>query len=86
MNREDQLKAAWDLLQEVKLDKRSYTARGRQQVRETARISCSLSGDLVRRLDNLGNARSHHVERAVKLYLLLMERFVLGTTLTGSPK
>ncbi len=79
MNREDQLKAAWDLLQEVKLDKRSYTARGRQQVRETARISCSLPADVVRRLDNLGDARSHHVERAAKLYLLLMERFSSGT-------
>jgi len=86
MNREDQMKGAWALLQEVELDKRSYTARGRQQVRETARISCSLSADLVRRLDNLGNARSHHVERAVKLYLLLMERFLLETTLINPPK
>ncbi len=76
MNREDQMKAAWDLLQQVELDKRSYTARGRQQIRDTARISCSLSADLVNRLDNLGSARSHHVEKAVKLYLLLMERFL----------
>jgi len=80
MNREDQMKAAWTLLQGVELDKRSWTARGRQQVRDTARISCSLSADTVRRLDNLGSARSHHVERAVKLYLLLMEHFLSGTT------
>ncbi len=86
MNREDQMKAAWMLLQEVELDHRSYTARGRQQVRETARISCSLSADVVRRLDNLGNARSHHVERAVKLYLLLMERFLSGTILSDPHK
>ena len=85
MNREDKMKAAWALLQEVELDKRSYTARGRQQVRETARISCSLPADVVRRLDKLGNARSHHVERAVKLYLLLTERFLSGTTL-GDPQ
>ena len=75
MNREEQMKAAWTLLQEVQLDEPSYTARGRKQVRETARITCSLPGDVVRRLDDLGNARSHHVERAVKLYLLLMETF-----------
>lgn len=86
MNREDKMKAAWALLQEVELDQRSYTARGRQQVRETARISCSLSADVVRRLDHLGNARSHHVERAVKLYLLLMERFLSGTTLINPLK
>jgi hypothetical protein len=85
MNREDKMKAAWALLQEVELDKRSYTARGRQQVRETARISCSLPADVVRRLDKLGNARSHHVERAVKLYLSLTERFLSGTTL-GDPQ
>ncbi len=73
MTREDQIAAAWMLLQEVQLDPRSYTARGRQQVRETARISCSLPADVVKRLDSLGNARSHHVERALKLYLLLIE-------------
>jgi hypothetical protein len=73
MTREDQIMAAWKLLQEVQLDPRSYTARGRQQVRETARISCSLPADVVKRLDSLGNARSHHVERALKLYLLLIE-------------
>jgi len=73
MKRHERIKAAWMLLQEVKLDPRSYTARGRQQVRETARISCSLPADVVKRLDNLGNARSHHVEKALKLYLLLME-------------
>jgi hypothetical protein len=73
MTREERIKAAWLLLQEVKLDPRSYTARGRQQVRETARISCSLPADVVRRLDSLGNARSHHVEKALKLYLLLIE-------------
>lgn len=73
MTREDQITAAWTLLQEVQLDPRSYTARGRQQVRETARISCSLPADVVKRLDSLGNARSHHVERALKLYLLLIE-------------
>ena len=78
MNREDQLKAAWALLQEVELDKRSYTARGRQQIRETARISCSVPADVVRRLDSLGDARSHHVEKAAKFYLLLMERFSSG--------
>ncbi len=75
MNREDQMKAAWALLQGVELDQRSYTARGRQQIRETARISCSLPADVVRRIDRLGSARSHHVEKATKLYLLLMERF-----------
>jgi hypothetical protein len=74
MTREDQIMAAWTLLQEVELDPRSYTARGRQQVRETARISCSLPADVVKRLDSLGNARSHHVERAIKLYLLLIEK------------
>ena len=77
------MKAAWTLLQEVELDQRSYTARGRKQVRETARISCSLSADLVNRLDNLGNARSHNVERAVKLYLLLTERFLFKITPTN---
>ncbi len=86
MNREDQMKAAWLLLQEIELDQRSYTARGRPQVRHTARISCSLPADVVRRLDLLGNARSHHVERALKLYLLLMERFLVGTPLTSPPK
>jgi hypothetical protein len=75
MNREDQMKAAWALLQGVELDQRSYTARGRQQIRETARISCSLPAEVVRRVDHLGSARSHHVEKAIKLYLLLMERF-----------
>jgi hypothetical protein len=73
MTREQQMKAAWMLLQEVQLAPRSYTARGRQQVRETARISCSLPADVVKRLDTLGNARSHHVEKALKLYLLLIE-------------
>lgn len=73
MTKQEQIKAAWMLLQEVQLDPRSYTARGRQQVRETARISCSLPADVVKRLDSLGNARSHHVEKALKLYLLLME-------------
>ena len=86
MNRDSQMKAAWHLLQEVELDQRSYTARGRQQVRETARISCSLPAHLVRRLDNLGSARSHHVERAVKLYLLLMEGFSSGTTPVNQKK
>jgi hypothetical protein len=76
MNREVQMKAAWTLLQEVQLDQISYTARGRKQVRETARINVSLPAHVVKRLDNLGNARSHHVERAVKLYLLLLERFL----------
>ena len=76
MNRDGQMKAAWTLLQEVKLDQPSYTARGRKQVRETARINVSLPADVVRRLDNLGDARSHHVQRAVKLYLLLLERFL----------
>lgn len=61
MTREEQMKAAWTLLQEVQLDPRSYTARGRQQVRATARISCSLPADVVKRLDSLGSARSHHV-------------------------
>ncbi len=74
MSREEQIKAAWMLLQEVQLDPRSYTARGRQQVRQTARISCSLPADVVKRLDSLGNARSHHVEKALKLYLFLIER------------
>jgi|GEM_PF-3531992 len=73
MTRKERIKAAWMLLQEVQLDPRSYTARGRQQVRETARISCSLPADVVKRLDSLGNARSHHVEKALKLYLLLIE-------------
>ncbi len=86
MKREEQMKAAWTLLQEVELDPRTYTARGRPQVRQTARISCSLSEDVVKRLDNLGNARSHHVEKAVKLYLLLMEHFVSGPTLVDSRK
>jgi metal-responsive CopG/Arc/MetJ family transcriptional regulator len=46
-------------------------------VRETARhVSVSLPAHVVRRLDNLENARSRHVERAVKLYLLLRERFL----------
>jgi hypothetical protein len=76
MNREGEMKAAWTLLQEVELDLPSYTARGRKQLRETARVTCSLPADVVRRLDNLGDARSHHVERAVKLYLLLMDRFL----------
>jgi hypothetical protein len=76
MNRESQMKAAWTLLQEVELDQPSYTARGRKQMRETARINVSLPADVVKRLDNLGNARSHHVQRAVKLYLLLLERFL----------
>ncbi|AFM24571.1 hypothetical protein [Desulfomonile tiedjei] len=76
MTREQCLKAAWILLKEMQLDPRSYTARGRQQTRETARISCSLPADVVRRLDHLGNARSHHVEKALKLYLLLMEQNV----------
>ena len=74
MTRNEQMRAAWLLLQEVQLDPRSYTARGRKQARETARISCSLPADVVKRLDSLGNARSHHVERALKLYLLLMEQ------------
>jgi hypothetical protein len=82
MDREDQIAAAWMLLQEVQLDPRSYTARGRHQVRETARISCSLPADVVRRLDNLGSARSHHVEKAIKLYLLLVERFSLNQVST----
>jgi hypothetical protein len=86
MKREEQMKAAWTLLQEVELDPRTYTARGRPQVRQTARISCSLSDEVVKRLDNLGNARSHHVEKAVKLYLLLMEHFVSGPTLVDSRK
>lgn len=73
MTREEQIAAAWMLLQEVQLDPRSYTARGRQQLRETARISCSLPADVVKRLDRLGSARSHHVEKALKLYLILME-------------
>jgi len=73
MTRDEQIGAAWLLLQEFQLDPRSYTARGRQQVRETSRISCSLPADVVRRLDRLGNARSHHVEKALKLYLFLME-------------
>jgi len=81
MTREQQITAAWMLLQEVHLDPRSYTARGRQQVRETARISCSLPADVVKRLDSLGNARSHHVEKALKLYLLLME----GKGLSSEP-
>ncbi len=83
MTRDEQIKAAWMLLQEVQLDPRSYTARGRQQVRETARISCSLPADVVKRLDGLGNARSHHVEKALKLYLLLIEKngLVPGTVL-----
>jgi len=81
MTREQQITAAWMLLQEVQLDPRSYTARGRQQVRETARISCSLPADVVKRLDSLGNARSHHVEKALKLYLLLME----GKGLSSEP-
>jgi len=72
MTRKEQVKAAWMLLQEVRLDPRSYTARGRQQVRKTARISCSLPAHVVKCLDSLGNARSHHVEKALKLYLLLM--------------
>jgi hypothetical protein len=74
MNIDEQIEAAWTLLREIQLDPRSYTARGRQQIRETARISCSLPADLVRRLDKLGSARSHHVEKALKLYLMLMER------------
>jgi hypothetical protein len=86
MKREEQMKAAWTLLQEVELDPRSYTARGRQQVRQTARISCSLSDELVKRIDSLGNARSHHVERALKLYLLLTEHFLSGPTLADSRK
>jgi hypothetical protein len=73
MTRKEQIEAAWMLLQEVQLDPRSYTARGRQQMRETARISCSLPASVVKRLDRLGNARSHHVEKALKLYLLLIE-------------
>jgi hypothetical protein len=74
MNRDDQMKAAWTLLQEVELDK---ARGGRKQVRETARhVSVSLPAHVVRRLDNLENARSRHVERAVKLYLLLRERFL----------
>jgi hypothetical protein len=74
MNRDDQMKAAWTLLQEVELDK---ARGGRKQVRETARhVSVSLPAHVVRRLDNLENARSRHVERAVKLYLLLLERFL----------
>ena len=69
------MKSAWNLLQEVELDQRSYTARGRKQLRQTARISCSLPADVVKRLDSLGDARSHHVERAVNFYLLLIDRF-----------
>ena len=83
MNREGQMKAAWTLLQEVELEQPSYTARGRKQVRETARISCSVPAEIVRRLDDLGDARSHHVERAAKLYLLLMERFWYKITSTN---
>ncbi len=68
MNREGQMKAAWTLLQELEQ---------RKQVRETARIvSVSLPAHLVKRLDNLEKARSRHVEKAVKLYLLLLERFL----------
>jgi hypothetical protein len=74
MSIDEQKEAAWKLLREIELDPRSYTARGRPQIRETARISCSLPADLVRRLDKLGSARSHHVEKALKLYLMLMER------------
>ncbi len=86
MKREEQMKAAWNLLQEVELDPRTYTARGRQQTRHTARISCSLSDDVVKRLDILGNARSHHVEKAIKLYLLLVEHFLSGPARSHSRK
>jgi len=87
MTTEEKMEAAWMLLQEVELEPRSYTARGRQQVRETARISCSLPAEVVKRLDRLGNARSHHVERALKLYLILMERNnLLLETKTCSPQ
>jgi hypothetical protein len=73
VTREEQMEAAWTLLQEIQLEPRSYTARGRKQVRKTARISCSLPAELVERLDKLGNARSHHVEKALKLYLLALD-------------
>jgi hypothetical protein len=86
MTREAQMKAAWLLLQEVRLDPRSYTARGRQQVRETARISCSLPADVVKRLDSLGNARSHHVEKALKLYLLLIEKNGISLEQSSTPR
>ncbi len=85
MNREEQINGAWMLLQEVHLEPCSITARGRQQARETARISCSLPANVVKRLDRLGNARSHHVERALKLYLMLMERFLFGTPTPHEP-
>ncbi len=76
MNREGQMKAAWTLLQEVELDQPAYTASRREQVRETPRIiNVSLPAHVVKRLSNLKNPRSRHVERAVKLYLLLLERF-----------
>jgi len=57
------------LIATIALDKRVFGAPGVTPGRDTERIAARLPGADVRALRALGGLLTHHIERAVKLYL-----------------
>ena len=75
MKEEALIKAARRLLERIQLDPRNYPGKGRELSVDTVKkITVSLPPWMVERLESIGDAKSHHVQRALKLYFLLLDK------------
>ena len=69
MKRETALRGAQQLLNGIQLDPRNYPRKGFVSTAKSLKISVSLPDWIITEIDSLGDARSHHIEKALKLYL-----------------
>jgi hypothetical protein len=68
------VEAARRILSDIALDPRSYPAKGRESITTMGKIAISLPAWMIEKLDELGEARSHHIQRALKLYFKLFSK------------
>jgi hypothetical protein len=69
MKRETAIRGAAQVLAGIQLDPRNYPRKGFVSTAQSIKISVSLPDWIVEQVDNMGDARSHHIEKALKLYL-----------------
>jgi len=68
-----ELKKLAKILDDIEVEQREYPGAGKKAIKEYGKISAILPIDLVRDLKELPRPLSHHMERAAKLYLLLLK-------------
>lgn len=70
---EDDIAAAWRLLKDIKVVDRGITWKGKTADVPTKFIGARIPVDLVQQVEELGRPLSNHVEKALRLYLMLVK-------------